>query len=220
MKKGALLGILLVLLMPGAAHADREMLFTVGDSITRGDGLPDRMSERYPARLRNHGPRIRVVAHGGQCLVATTCAYRPRLVDTFKDEVLSRHPDEVVVHIGVNDLAHATDQQMRHAYRKLRQEGKAAGVKVYIATITPTAVALTLYPRDWVEPQRQRINRWIRRTWPQSHIDLAAALEDESGAMRPRYASPDGLHPNALGTEAMAEALRAKLMPYRTAIHE
>lgn len=215
--RGLLLACVLLLLSPTAAHAaPKQTLYTVGDSITRGDGLEHRMNERYPARLWNRG--VRVVAHGGQCLTATTCAYQPRLVDTFAREVLSHHPDRIIVAIGVNDLAHATDAQLRHGFRSLRRQGRAAGIPVHIATITPTARTFAMYPRGWVEPQRQRINRWIRRTWPKSHIDFAGALEGRGQAMRSVYDNGDGLHPNAKGAQALADAVKAKL--YLTAIHE
>lgn len=211
--RGILIAFVLLLLSPTAAHAaERETWFTVGDSITRGDGLVDPNSDRYPARLRNHGPHIRVVAHGNSCLIARVCGYGPRLVDTFAKEVLVHRPDRVIIHIGVNDLAHVTDAQLKHGYRLLRRQAKAAGAKVNIATITPTARTFAMYPRGWVEPQRQRINRWIKRTWPDTYIDFAAALEGRGHAMRAVYNNGDGLHPNELGAQALADAVKAKLL--------
>lgn len=211
--RGILIAFVLLLLSPTAAHAaERETWYTVGDSITMGATLSDPFSERYPARLRNYGPRIRVVAHGNSCLIAKGCGYGARLVDTFGREVLSHRPDRVIIHIGVNDLAHATDAQLKHGYRLLRRQAKSVGAKVYIATVTPTARTFAMYPRGWVEPQRQRINRWIRRTWPNTYIDFAAALEGRGGAMREAFNNGDGLHPNALGAQALADAVSAKLL--------
>lgn len=215
MKTGALVaGMVMALLAPGAAHAERrETLYAVGDSITLGAKLDHHMHTRYAAKLRNHGYRIRVVAHGGQCLLATNCGYGVPLVETFRREVLRKHPkpDRIVLSIGVNDLAHVTDRQMHNAYLRLRREARAAGIKVNVATITPTATTFAMYPREWVEPQRLRINRWIKRTWPETHIDFAAALEGPDGSMLSCYDSGDGLHPNELGALTIAKAVREKL---------
>ena len=213
MKTGIVAGIVLALLTPWAAHADdRETLYMVGDSITQGSGTTDPETKGYPALLRGAGSRIRVVAQGGRCLVYGGCPGIP-LVEKFQDRVLDRavKPDHAVVAIGVNDLAHVTDAQLRRGFRLLVRSGRDAGVQVHIATITPTSLALAMYPREWVEPQRQRINRWIRRTWPNNHLDFAAALEGRGRAMRAVYDYGDGLHPNDKGAEALAEVVREKL---------
>jgi lysophospholipase L1-like esterase len=215
---GAIVSIVLaVLVAPSAQAAGPEVIYFAGDSITAGDGLAHEHVERYPALVRGPGYRVRVVAYGGRCLMFA-CGDRTPLIEAFRSEVLrqSPKPDRVVVAIGTNDLAHLTDIQLHRAYRHLRQQGKAAGVRVHIATITPTALTLAIYPREWVEPQRLRINRWIRKTWPRTHVDLAAALEGSDGAMLPRYDQGDGLHPNALGAQALAYAVRAELMPGAT----
>lgn len=214
--RGILIALALLLLTPAAAHAERENVYTVGDSITRGDHLENRMDERYPKLLEQAGPKVTVVAHGGQCLVSRGCNYAPRLVDTFAREVLSHCPDRIIVHIGVNDLAHVKDSQLKHGYRLLKRLARERGVTLNIATITPTARSLAMYPRGWVEPQRQRINRWIRRTYPNTYIDFAAALEGRGHAMRAAYDGGDGLHPNAKGAAALARAAS----DYLTAIQE
>lgn len=213
--------VLLVLLAPWAAHAgDREALYVVGDSISAGSGTVVPKKDGYPALLRKDGVRVRVVAYGGRCLVHSPCTHRKPLVEKFQSQVLDRvpKPSRAMVAIGVNDLAHVTDGQLRRAYRLIHRQGREAGVRVHVATITPTALTLTMYPREWVEPQRQRINRWIRRTWPNGHVDLAGALEGRGGAMRAAYDSGDGLHPNNLGAEALAAVVKQRL--HLIATHE
>ena len=213
-KTGVVAGIVLALLAPWAAHADdRETLYMVGDSITAGSGTTEPKKKGYPALLRRDGVRVRVFAKGSRCLLYVGCPGVP-LVEKFQARVLDHPspPDQVVVAIGVNDLAHATDAQLRRAYRLIHRQARDAGVQVHIATITPTARTFAVYPRKWVEPQRRRMNRWIRRAWPNNHLDFAAALEGRGGAMRAAYDFGDGLHPNNKGAEALAEVVRERLL--------
>jgi lysophospholipase L1-like esterase len=102
-------------------------------------------------------------------------------------------PDVVVVMAGLNDLAHLTDYQ-------LVQWGAERGVEVLVSTIT---LMRPIWPwRAAMEPQRQRVNDWLRtRTWS---LDLAASLELARGMLMPRYDCGDGLHPNVRGSWLVA----------------
>jgi lysophospholipase L1-like esterase len=190
-----------------------RMLYLVGDSITVGLGMAPEVRPRdaWPARARNlicgYGcTQTRVVGHTGQCLAKPACYYPQTLLETFAPEVLDARPapTEVVVEIGVNDLAHLADAQYQAAYRELVDMGAARGILVHIGTIPPTN---TNWP--WhaaIQDQRLRINDWIRSEWPTTHLDFAQRLEGPDHALQPQYDSGDGIHPNAFGAMRMADA--------------
>ena len=201
---------------PGPVEPAR-MLYLVGDSITAARGIApaSRSRDGWPSRARNllcgyRCTQTRVIGHTGQCLAKPGCYYPQTLLETFGPEVIQarRAPTEVVVEIGVNDLAHLTDAQYQAGYRKLVAMGAAHGIRVYIGTIPPTN---TNWP--WhaaLQDQRLRINDWIRSEWPTTHIDFARRLEGTDHTLEPQYDSGDGLHPNAFGALRMADATAGK----------
>ena len=190
-----------------------RMLYLVGDSITAARGIApaSRSRDGWASRARDllcgyRCTETRVVGHPGQCLAKPGCYYPQTLLETFGPEVIQarRAPTEVVVEIGVNDLAHLTDAEYQAGYRKLVAMGAARGIRVHIGTIPPTS---TNWP--WhaaIQGQRLRINDWIRREWPTAHIDFARNLEGTDHVLQARYDSGDGIHPNAFGAMRMADA--------------
>jgi lysophospholipase L1-like esterase len=199
-----------------APAADR-VVYLAGDSITYGYGvLETRERDSYPARARDllcghRCGRVEVRGLGGRCLVFTECITQPTMVASFEELVLTADPlpSAVIVQAGLNDLNHITDRDYRRAYRQLRRMGHQAGVRVLIGTITPLGAHPAPFPREWVEPQRVRVNRWIRRAIPRHDVvDFAKALEGPGRVLRPEFDSGDGLHPGALGALRMADATR------------
>ena len=199
-----------VLTLGGPADAARRShVYVTGDSISVGRGTTDPAHKSYAddaTRILHR--RVRVVGYAGRCLVTVGCdptdPHVP-LVDGFRSEVLhaTPRPTVVVVEIGVNDLGHATDEQMIASYRDMIAEGRQAGVRVYLATITPQGAGL-MWPSVWTDAQRDRINAWIR-SMHRPHVDFARALGGQ--VMDPAFNSGDGLHPNNAGARAMGRTL-------------
>jgi lysophospholipase L1-like esterase len=84
------------------------------------------------------------------------------------------------------------------------------GVKLIGATISPfEGVELSGYYSESKEAIRQAVNKWIRTSGSfDAVIDFDAVLRDPDHPSRllPRFASPDHLHPNDFGYQAMADA--------------
>jgi hypothetical protein len=194
-----------------------------GNSITVGYGTSAAWRDSYPQRTINRvcgwncGPTA-IVGHPGQCLVYPGCGYGPTLLSTFGPEVLATAPTPttVLVEIGTNDLAHASDTDMETAYQTLVAQGAAVGARVLVGTIPPYGAGYTWY--SWVEAQRERINTWIVTTYGSGGqcggtsqcVDFAAVLTTGSpGAyyMWAPYDSGDHVHPDDLGAMRMADML-------------
>jgi lysophospholipase L1-like esterase len=138
----------------------------------------------------------------------------------------------VVVLEGVNDLGFPgatlggqpladpretrTAEDVIGAYRQLIARANARGVKVIGATLTPfEGVDVPGYYTQAKEAARQAVNHWIR-SGNAFHgvIDFDAVLRDPNHPSRiqARYASPDRLHPNDAGYQAMADAIDLRIL--------
>lgn len=104
-----------------------------------------------------------------------------------------------------------TAEDLINAYRQLIGRAHAHGVKVIGATISPCeGFAIPGYYSESKEAVRQAVNRWIRTSGSfDAVIDFDAVLRDPDHPSRllPRFASPDHLHPNDDGYQAMADAV-------------
>jgi lysophospholipase L1-like esterase len=112
-------------------------------------------------------------------------------------------------------LADPTDvrppEELFDAYRQLIARAHAHGVKLIGATISPCeGVDIPGYYSEAKEASRQAVNKWIRTSNSfDGVIDFDAVLRDPDHPSRllPRFTSPDHLHPNDAGYQAMADAI-------------
>jgi lysophospholipase L1-like esterase len=91
---------------------------------------------------------------------------------------------------------------------------KAAGLFVIGGTLTPSGgSALPGYNDATAEAKRQTINAWIRDSGAyDAVIDFDAALADsENPAVMSADLTADGLHPNAVGYQVMADTAFAAI---------
>jgi lysophospholipase L1-like esterase len=102
-------------------------------------------------------------------------------------------------------------QDLIDGYRRFIAAAHAHGVKVIGATLTPCeGVAMPGYYSETKNAEREAVNRWIRGGGAfDGVIDFDAVLRDPGhpSRLQPRYASPDHLHPNDAGHQAMADAV-------------
>ena len=137
----------------------------------------------------------------------------------------------VVLLEGVNDIGFAgaklrglylakpsdirTPEDLIEAYRQLIGRANTHGIKLIGATITPfEGVDIPGYYSESKEAVRRAVNQWIRNSGSfDGVIDFDAVLRDPDhpGRLLPRFASPDHLHPNDAGYQAMADAINLAL---------
>ncbi|HEY3713465.1 MAG TPA: SGNH/GDSL hydrolase family protein [Jatrophihabitantaceae bacterium] len=221
------------------APAATRSVVAFGDSITDGfvsltplslpaDGSVANTNGRYPddlqRRLNSAGIPVSVInaGIGGNQLLTdgeplqTGLSGRQRFDE---DALRQAGVSGVLLLEGINDLglSSRTPEEIIAGYTQLIDQSHAAGVRIWLGTITPAANSIvdgTLAAPD-SEQYRQQINTWIRgQHLADGFVDFDAALRDpaDPSTLLPAYASVDNLHPNLAGYQAMANAVDLGLL--------
>jgi lysophospholipase L1-like esterase len=130
----------------------------------------------------------------------------------------------VIIMLGTNDLRNrwakpeeeVTAAQMIAGLKQFAVRGRARGVRVIAATLTPFENE-TFLPGAWNptrEKIRQEVNDWLRKTDAvDAIVDFDRALRDPEHLTRmlPIYDCGDHLHPSDAGYRAMGDAVELSL---------
>lgn len=204
-------------LVPTASHAAEESftIVALGDSTTAGtpffhsplEAPPDGQGTPqafYGYWITLAYPDWRVLNRGvnGQ----RTDQIRAR----FSRDVLSVKPKYVIILGGVNDIYQGRPLEETQAdLLAMYQEALAHHITPIAATVLPFTEAT---PEQCAEIRE--LNRWIKKTASLRHIpccDTHRAVAAPEHADRLK-GSPDGLHPDLAGYQAMGEALKQTLV--------
>ncbi|HEY0495654.1 MAG TPA: SGNH/GDSL hydrolase family protein [Kutzneria sp.] len=204
----------------------RSTVVAFGDSITDGYNTPTGAYQRWPddlaRRLAAAGTSRGVVDAGlGGNRVLTDVPNIWQGISALKrfqhDALAQAGVSTVILLEGVNDLHAAvntaggplTAQDLIGGYQQLIAQAHRAGVRIIGGTIMPDNE-----PADR-EATRQAVNDWIRSSGAfDGVVDFDHAMADPANphSLNPPYNSGDGLHPNATGMQAMADAVDLKLI--------
>ncbi len=203
-------------LTPRPVHA----VVAVGDSITDGVGTAPDADARWTDALAG-----RLAAAGGGATMAVLNAGISRnelLADTAvggdtpqdryaRDVAAAVGATDVLLNIGTNDIAAGRDAAAIEAgLARFAEAARAAGKRVFLTTITPSAVGDHGTPA--AVATRDAVNAWVRvhgREHASGVVDFAAAVADPAHPERlDRGADAgDGLHLSAAGYRALAAAV-------------
>jgi len=185
---------------PRAALADERVVVCLGDSLTEGYGLAP--EESYPSllerMLRERGDAVRVVNAGVSGSTTASAASRLRWQ-------LRSGPDVVVIALGANDGLRGVDVAATEANLSTAIElAKQSGARVLLAgmKLPPN------YGPDYTAAFEAVFPKLARK-----HGVALLPFLLEGVAANPELNQPDGIHPNARGTEIVARNVFAALQP-------
>jgi lysophospholipase L1-like esterase len=198
-------------------------IVALGDSITDGDQSTVGVNDRWPddlARRLLAGPSGQVNPvvdegiSGNRVLVGSVrfgLSAQARFLPDAADVSGARY---VILLEGINDIGFSLTPvaPIIAGYESLIAAARAAGLKVFGATLTPFQGSG--YYSAAGEAEREAVNRWIRTSGAfDGVIDFDQALRDPADPLRllPAYDSGDHLHPNDAGYQAMADAVNLAL---------
>ncbi|KAA0997602.1 SGNH/GDSL hydrolase family protein [Paraburkholderia panacisoli] len=211
------------------AASSTAAVAAIGDSITDGMRSSLNQNRRWPdalaRRLAGAGDRSTAIVNlgiSGNRLLSDSPCYGDALASRFDRDVLRRPGVKTaILLIGINDInfaampAHSgldcdfphtsiTAADLIAGYQRVIAAARHAGVKVFVATLTPASLP----------PERESIrlvvNQWIRTSHAfDGVVDFDAALRDRTQPDRLQRAfdSGDHIHPSDAGYAAMAAAV-------------
>lgn len=204
-----------------------------GDSITHmsfySDALTKMLYEKYPGRItvinRGIGGNriLRDSAYVEEIPGHNACAGKAAIKRFERDVFETETPDVILFLEGVNDLMHPyflkrmeelpSLEEMKDGITGLVNIAHFHGSRIYLGTIMPYG--------GWKNGQgpegeriRHELNRWIlAQDIADGAVDFETITADEtdSSFMKANYHLGDGLHPNTIGGNAMAELVMKKI---------
>ena len=146
----------------------------------------------------------------------------PQMLIRFRPDVIALKPKAVVILAGTNDIAGntgpMTDEEIEGNLQSMAELAKAHGIKVVMASITPTSAyhtAPSAHAADHRAPDvahqgDQRLDEEVRR---RQRPRLSRLLLGDGGFDRRMKTelTADDLHPNAAGYAIMAPLAQAAI---------
>ena len=190
----------------------------VGDSITYGCALPLFFLRRYPAALQKLlGSENQVAAFGVNDRTLQSTGNKPYRNEKAFRQSRDYLPDCVVILLGTNDSKDynwISDDAFRQQYRELIAEYRGLSSHPRIIICTPPC-AFSPASRFFCITNDAKLDRipviadLVRDMAEETGLDLVDLYTLTEG--RRELFGPDGLHPSAEGTKAIAESISKQI---------
>jgi lysophospholipase L1-like esterase len=192
-------------LTPAPAKPPPPKVYTfvaLGDSLTSGYGDP---GPSWPSRLDAEDANLRLVNNAG--VPGDTTA---QMLARVNSDVFAYKPEVLFIMGGTNDLGHNISQATTIAnLRAIIVAANAKGIRITLITIPPNASAGMVNEIDSLNAAIVHLGNAYRLVV----IDIHTPLSQSTGVYWPKYTS-DGLHFSALGAQAVANTIYARIHPY------
>jgi lysophospholipase L1-like esterase len=199
MKK--LLPLIFILILSGC-EKKIEPQAHVHDAIFIGDSITAnwvKESKGHPEFFKEHN-------YLGLGFSGKTSGY---LKTVFHAAVTNKHPKQVVILCGTNDIAqndgvYVSNEEIRDNIAWMASEAEGSGIKVVLCSVLPSTHfywASSIHPEDIII----RLNVLIKALAAEKgyvYVDYYSALVDSNKGLPSQYSS-DGCHPNQDGYTVM-----------------
>lgn len=191
-----------------------KKVLCVGDSITYGQGvLKSRETESYPALLAAYlGEDYQVLNYGLCNRTLLAGGEMPYVAEDFAEESLEEDADIVIIMLGTND------SKRKNWNAEKYEEEYIAFIKNYQNMESAPEVYIMMPPAVFAEVEDE--GDCDDAVVKEQVVPIVARVAEETGAgpidlyslteSHPEWFA-DGLHPNADGNRAIAEAIYAQL---------
>lgn len=133
----------------------------------------------------------------------------PQMLIRFRPDVINLKPKAVLILAGTNDLAGNTGpmtvEETEGNLQSMAELGKAAGLKVLLASLTPVSDVYHKMTDRRPPDKIIALNQWIQAYCAKNglvYVDYYSAMLDDQKALK-KDLTDDGLHPNAAGYDVM-----------------
>lgn len=206
----------------------RGAVSVIGDSITDGRGSTTNSNDRWTDALAARLSGVGVLNHGiGGGRILLDGLGPNAMARLYRDLLAQPGVRWGIVFEAVNDIGtfdpkgekSAADhaelvRQITAAYRQMAETARAAGIRLYGATITPFLDCDAYHPTAQAEADRQAVNVFIRSSGVfDAVLDFDRAVADlaRPDHLAARYDSGDHLHLSPEGYRGLAAAVPVSL---------
>jgi lysophospholipase L1-like esterase len=211
-------------------------IVALGDSITDGVGSEVNANDRWPnllarrlvAQFGDQAPSVLDAGIAGNRVLNSSACFGQSALTRFNRDVFDQTDVRAVILLeGINDIrfSNATNaayngcytpntdvsaQQIIQGYKQIIAQVHAHGLKIFAATLTPSANETLLPVPPESQQKWQAANAFLRSSNAFDGVfDFAKATANpfDSLIFNPGYDSGDGLHPNDAGYQAMVNVI-------------
>jgi len=212
--------VLFILLLSVSSCIDKDQkqseiknlkVVCLGDSITYGHKLANRVAESYPTRLRQLSQgRWQVSNFGVNGATVLVRGDIPIKAQAVYKRVMNASPDVVVLMLGTNDTKKVNwpyIQSFEKDYTGLIERLKMLDSRPHVIACSIPPIMID-YPNGLTASRQQKVNSFVRKVTASTktdYLDIYAGMAGDSTFF------VDGIHPNARGAQKIASLVFAKI---------
>jgi len=189
----------------------------IGNSITYGSKLPDRLKQSYPAQLQEMlGKDYKVMNFGVSGATLLKKGNKPYVNTADYKEALNSSPDIVLIKLGTNDtklINRSSLHEYKENYKELIYAFRNLPSKPRVILLTPITIFVVDSTQIWDTVLTRSIIPFIQELAYEENlelIDLHRLFLDKENLLK------DKVHPNEIGAKVIANRLKEQIADVKT----